>query len=92
MVMPVKLNAIKAASPMANWRHQINTNYPHIEFIFVVERLGEAVVPLLRELQAEFGATRDIKIVAAGLASTCTQKVYRQPQNDCRWIKVSISF
>jgi hypothetical protein len=41
----------------------------------VVECLGEAVVPLLRELQAEFGATRDIKIVAAGFASTCTQKV-----------------
>lgn len=76
MVLPVKWGSIKTTSPLANWRHQLGTKYTNIEYIFVVESDRDGALPLIYQLQAEYKGSKHIRVVVAGLASTCTQKVH----------------
>ncbi|XP_042492374.1 uncharacterized protein LOC122071946 [Macadamia integrifolia] len=64
---------------LQNWRSQITSLYGGpLEFLFVVESTEDPAYHAVSMLISEFKDSVDLKIVVAGLSTTCSQKIHNQ--------------
>ncbi|KAJ4959022.1 hypothetical protein NE237_026133 [Protea cynaroides] len=64
---------------LQNWRSQITSLYGGpLEFLFVVESTEDPAYRAVSMLISEFKDSVDLKIVVAGLSTTCSQKIHNQ--------------
>ncbi|XP_043720673.1 uncharacterized protein LOC122668152 isoform X1 [Telopea speciosissima] len=64
---------------LQNWRSQITSLYGGpLEFLFVVESTEDPAYHAVSLLISEFKDSVDVKIVVAGLSTTCSQKIHNQ--------------
>ncbi|KEH21336.1 uncharacterized protein [Medicago truncatula] len=62
-----------------NWRSQITSLYGGpLEFLFVVESTEDPAYHAISRLISEFEDDVDVKVVVAGLSTTCSQKIHNQ--------------
>ncbi|XP_010526438.1 PREDICTED: uncharacterized protein LOC104804008 isoform X2 [Tarenaya hassleriana] len=62
-----------------NWRSQIVSLYGGpLEFLFIVESIEDPAYHAVSRLLSEFQDQVDAKVVVAGLATTCSQKIHNQ--------------
>ncbi|KAI5383080.1 uncharacterized protein LOC127102170 [Lathyrus oleraceus] len=62
-----------------NWRSQITSLYGGpIEFLFVVESTEDTAYRAVSRLISEFKDDVDVKVIVAGLSTTCSQKIHNQ--------------
>lgn len=62
-----------------NWRTQITSLYGgSVEFLFVVESKDDPAFNAVTRLLADFKDDVDVRIIVAGLSSTCSQKIHNQ--------------
>ncbi|CAI8619743.1 unnamed protein product [Vicia faba] len=62
-----------------NWRSQITSLYGGpIEFLFVVESTEDPAYRAVSRLISEFEDDVDVKVIVAGLSTTCSQKIHNQ--------------
>ncbi|KAJ9688314.1 hypothetical protein PVL29_014154 [Vitis rotundifolia] len=83
----VKLPRVSVVMPLKgfgehnlhNWRSQVTSLYGGpLEFLFVVESTEDPAYHAITQLKSDFKDDVDIKIVVAGLSTTCSQKVHNQ--------------
>ncbi|KAF8393452.1 hypothetical protein HHK36_021696 [Tetracentron sinense] len=64
---------------LQNWRSQITSLYGGpLEFLFVVESTEDPAYRAVSLLISDFKDSVDVKIVIAGLSTTCSQKIHNQ--------------
>ncbi|XP_077217733.1 uncharacterized protein LOC143852224 isoform X2 [Tasmannia lanceolata] len=64
---------------LRNWRSQITSLYGGpLEFLFVVESTDDPAYHAVSLLICDFKDSIDVKIIIAGLSTTCSQKIHNQ--------------
>eukprot|EP00750_Incisomonas_marina_P009436 INCI16002.1.p1 GENE.INCI16002.1~~INCI16002.1.p1 ORF type:complete len:482 (+),score=43.72 INCI16002.1:258-1703(+) len=77
IITPVKATTNKTADMMDNFRSQILHAYNgRTENIYVFEDDQDPGVEMVKKLQQQHQGKHDIRIVYAGLAKTCSQKIH----------------
>ncbi len=78
IITPVKMATTKSADPAGNFRSQISHEYAgYIENIYVFESDRDPGIQVIKKLQQDHEEGRHtIRIVIAGLARTCSQKIH----------------
>lgn len=73
--------AVKGAgeASMANWRSQLVTLYGgQLEYVFCVESKEDPAYEAVQMLQKEMAGVCNVRLVVAGLATSCSQQIHNQ--------------